>query len=120
MKLFSLNDINSPFYYKMIPKNNYQQDSDRNEFRQRLEEQEETKNMKRRIEMKCKKLTKGKLLVLLKDLSLYRELEKTRMKDRLKTIFFASIAHELLNPINIIKGMNDDAMSLHINEFKEI
>ena len=63
------------------------------------------------MEIKFKKLAKGKLLVLLKDMSLYRELEKTRMKNRLKTLFFASIAHELLNPINIINGMNEDAMS---------
>jgi signal transduction histidine kinase len=70
--------------------------------------------------MKCKKIAHGKILVLLKDLSLYRELEKTRVKDRLKTLFFASMAHELLNPINIINGMNEEALALPVTDFLEI
>lgn len=75
---------------------------------------------KRRIELKCKRLTKGKLLVLLKDMSLYRELEKHRIKNRLKTLFYASIAHELLTPINIINGMNEDALNLAPTDFLEL
>jgi signal transduction histidine kinase len=44
--------------------------------------------------------------------SLYRELEKHRTKNRLKTLFFASFAHELMNPINIIGGMTEEALSM--------
>jgi signal transduction histidine kinase len=43
---------------------------------------------------------------------LYTELEKNRTKNQLKTLFFASYAHELITPINIIKGMNEQAMFL--------
>lgn len=42
------------------------------------------------------------------------------MKNRLKTLFFASFAHELLNPINIINGMNEEALSISPHNVAEI
>ena len=65
---------------------------------------------KKRVEIKCKKLTGGKNLIIIKDLNLYTELEKNRTKNNLKTLFFASFAHELVTPINIISGLNEEAI----------
>lgn len=64
------------------------------------------------MEVKCRKLAQGKILIILKDITLYKELEKHRTKNRLKTLFLASFAHELLTPINIINGMCDEAVCI--------
>ena len=92
-------DDTKPHYYKMMPKSGPVSDS-----------VSKRNANKRRVEIKYKKLAYGKILVILKDLSLYSELEKNRTKNQLRSLFFASYAHELFTPINILQGMNEEAL----------
>ena len=52
----------------------------------------------------------------MKDMNLYNALEKERTKKRLKTLFFASFAHDLMTPINVIMAMSEETIAYTENQ----
>jgi K+-sensing histidine kinase KdpD len=45
-------------------------------------------------------------LIIIKDITKARKYEKQKQIDKMKTIYFCSVAHDLRTPINSIMGTN--------------
>ena len=70
----------------------------------------DNKRIKIKVEIKQVKISKDKVLILMKDMNLYDTLEKERTKKRLKTLYFASFAHNLMTPINVMMGVSESVL----------
>lgn len=74
---------------------------------------------KKTIEMEVKLISyknqPESALILITDITKVKEFEKRKQTDRFKTIYFASVAHDLRTPINAIMCINITLLSV-LNE----
>ncbi len=61
---------------------------------------------------------RNQIFVILKDFSVIREREKAMIQNKIQTVFFASVAHDLRTPLNSLLASNTSLQMILKNEFE--
>ena len=64
--------------------------------------------------------SKEKIIVTAQDLTDIEKLEKAKAQNKVTTVYFASVAHDLRSPINTILGLNSQIALLGGENIKKL